>query len=193
MRHYCITLAGIAVAVIAIPGTALADDVPFDEIRVGVYKHDASILGHQKERGEDINVEILFTSPVVLEKIASPRPNLGGLVNTAGQTDQLYTGLTWTWDFLQDVLTGGDGFYLEGTLGISLHNGNISVSEPADTQQDKSLGSRVLFREDVDIGYRFTPRWSLAISYNHISNANLAKRNEGLNDFGVRVGFKFDK
>jgi lipid A 3-O-deacylase len=191
MHHYCITLAGIAAAVIAIPATALADDVAFDEIRLGMYKHDVSILGHQKEKGEDVGVEILFTSPAVLEKIASPRPIIGGLVNTAGQTDQLYTGLTWTWDFLQDVLTGGDGFYLEGTLGFGLHNGSLSVSEPADSQQDKSLGSRVLFREDVDIGYRFTPRWSLAISYNHISNANLANRNEGLNDFGVRVGFKF--
>ena len=29
------------------------------------------------------------------------------------------------------------------------------------------------------------------MSYNHISNADLGERNEGLNDIGVRFGIKF--
>jgi|HubBroStandDraft_1064217.scaffolds.fasta_scaffold00142_37 lipid A 3-O-deacylase len=192
MRPSCFALAGFtAVLVAAAPGIARADDGLFSEFRLGVYDHDASILGHQKETGEDIGAEILFTSPDIFEIIGSPRPILGGLVNTAGQTDQLYSGLTWTWTFVHDVLREGDGFYVEGTEGPGLNNGHINVTNPFESQHEKSLGSNVLFREDVDLGYRFTSRLSIAVSYNHISNADLATRNEGLNDIGARVGFKF--
>jgi len=192
MRPSRFALAGIAVALAAaIPGAARADDGVFDEFRLGVFEHDASVLGHQKESGEDIGAELLFTSPSLLEIIGSPRPVIGALFNTAGQTDQAYAGLTWTWDFLHNVLMTGDGFYVEGTLGGGVNNGHINVTDPYESQHEKSLGSNVLFREDIDLGYRFTPRWSLALSYNHISNADLATRNEGLNDIGVRLGMKF--
>jgi lipid A 3-O-deacylase len=192
MRQSCFAFAGIAVALAAaFPGAARADGGFLDELRLGVYEHDASVLGHQKEHGEDIGGELLFTSPSLLEIIWSPRPVIGVLVNTAGQTDQAYGGLTWTWDFLHNVLMNGDGFYVEGTLGGGVNNGKINVTDPYESQHEKSLGSNVLFREDIDLGYRFTPRWSVAISYNHISDADLAFRNEGLNDIGVRVGMKF--
>lgn len=192
MRHSSIVIAGIAAAVAAaLPVAARADGGFIDEVRLGVYDHDASILGHQKETGADIGAEILFTSPEFLSAIWSPRPVVGGLVNTSGETDQAYGGLTWTWDFAQNVLWNGDGFYVEGTLGGGWNDGKINVTAPIESQHRKSLGSNALFREDVDLGYRFTPRWSLAISYNHISDADLALRNEGLNDIGVRVGMKF--
>jgi lipid A 3-O-deacylase len=197
MRPSRSVLRGIAVALAAassaaLPGAAHADDGGIvDEFRLGVYEHDASILGHQKETGADIGAELLFTSPAFLQAIWSPRPVIGGLVNTSGETDQAYGGLTWTWDFASNVLRDGDGFYVEGTLGGGWNDGKINVSAPLESQQRKSLGSNALFREDLDIGYHITPRWSLAVSYNHISNADLAERNEGLNDIGVRVGLKF--
>jgi lipid A 3-O-deacylase len=190
MRISRSSLIGLAILLQGLPALARADDGLIDEFRLGVFEHDASILGHQKETGADIGAEILFSSPGLLEIIGSPRPVIGGLVNTSSETDQAYAGLTWTWDFVSDLLWDGDGLYVEGTLGGGWNDGVISATV-AESQRRKSLGSNVLFREDVDLGYRITPVWSIAISYNHISNADLATRNEGLNDIGVRVGMKF--
>ena len=192
MRRTSVAVATLAVALAAaIPGVARADGGLIDEFKVAAYEHDASVFGHQKETGADVGGEILFTSPDFLEIIGSPRPILGGVVNSAGQTSQVYTGLTFTYDFLENFLSTGDGFFVEGTLGGGLNDGKINVTDPVQSQREKSLGSNVLFREDADIGYRFTPRLSIALSYNHISNADLATRNEGINDIGVRFGIKF--
>jgi lipid A 3-O-deacylase len=192
MRFSHLLLAA-GVAVLALPGMAKADAFGFlDEVKAGVYEHDASVFGHQKETGADIGAEFLFTSPSFLSLIGSPRPMVGGLVNTSGQTDQAYGGLTWTWDFVHSVLRTGDAFYVEGSLGGGWNDGKINVNgNTPEAEKRKSLGSNVLFREDVDLGYRITSTYSIAVSYNHISNADLGVRNEGLNDIGVRLGVKF--
>jgi lipid A 3-O-deacylase len=187
MPNFARLSCALAVVIVGSAATAHADGF-IDEARIGVYEHDASVLGHQKERGEDIGAEILFPP---FDFLWSPRLAIGGLVNTQGQTDQAYVGLTWTWNFWQGVLWSGDGFYAEGTLGGGWNDGLINVTDPVLSQQRKSLGSNVLFREDIDLGYRINSIWSVALSYNHISNADLASRNEGLNDVGVRLGMKF--
>lgn len=176
-------------ALLALPLAARADGL-IDEVRLGVYDHDASFLGHQKETGADIGLEMLFASPALLEVIWSPRPIVGAMINTAGQTDQAYAGLAWTWDFAHGLLTADDGFYVEFSEAAGWNDGLISAP-PSEQQTRKSLGSNILFREDLDLGYRLDPRWSIALSYNHISNADLATRNEGLNDVGLRVGYRF--
>jgi lipid A 3-O-deacylase len=158
------------------------------EARFGVYEHDASVLGHQKETGADLGLEFLF-QPVDL--LFGARPIIGGLANTSGETNQVYVGATWTWDFLSNIVQEGDGLYVEGTLGGGWNDGEINVTDPYESQHRKSLGSHFLFREDVDLGYHITPVWSVALSYNHISDADLAVRNEGLNDIGLRIGMKF--
>ena len=192
MRFSHLFLAG-GVAALALSGQAKADAYGFlDEARIGVFEHDASVLGHQKETGADVGLEFLFDSPQFLTIIGSPRPIIGGLANTSGQTDQAYTGLTWTWDFIHNVLHQGDAFYVEGTLGGGWNDGKINVNGATpEGEKRKSLGSNILFREDVDIGYHITSVYSVALSYNHISNADLGERNEGINDIGVRFGIKF--
>ncbi|HVJ50898.1 MAG TPA: acyloxyacyl hydrolase [Aliidongia sp.] len=191
MRRPLIALATLAMTAAA-PSLAHADDLKIvDELRFGVYEHDASVFGHQKESGADIGNEVLFTSPSFLSVIWSPRPILGFLENTNGTTSQYYGGLTWTWNFATDVLRSDDAFYVEITEGPGFNGGKTNVTDPLEQQTRKSLGSHWLFREDLDIGYRLTPQWSIAFSYNHISNADLASRNEGLNNIGGRIGFKF--
>jgi lipid A 3-O-deacylase len=179
----------VLTSALATPSVGRADGF-IDEVRLGVYEHDISLFGHQKESGIDTGAEILFPSPDFLSLIGGPRPVIGGLVNSKGETDQAYLGLTWTWDFWHGAFKDDDGFYVEGTLGGGWNDG-LSAAPPAEAQTRKSLGSSILFREDVDIGYRLTPSWSIALSYNHISNADLGNRNEGLNDLGGRIGFKF--
>ena len=81
----------------------------------------------------------------------------------------------------------GDGFFGYFSEGGSVNDGKISTTNPA----RKSLGSHVLFKEGLDLGYQFNDVISLAAFVDHISNAGLANRNEGLTSAGMRVGYKF--
>jgi lipid A 3-O-deacylase len=156
-----------------------------DEMRAGVFYHDAGIFGGQKEDGPDLNLELRFVSPEFLSAIWSPRPHLGVHGNLAGDTSQLYFGLTWS--FMLWPTGGADGLFLDASLGGSAHNGKLDTTDP----DRKSLGSRVLFRESLELGYRFGEVHSISVMLDHISNANLADRNEGLDNLGVRYGLKF--
>ena len=156
-----------------------------DEFRVGVLAHDVGVVGGSVEDGPDINAEVRFVSPQFLSAIWSPRPHLGVDANVAGDTSQLYFGLTW--EFMLWSTGGADGLFIDASLGGAVHNGKLDTIEV----DRKSLGSRVLFRESLELGYRFAEIHSLSFMLDHISNANLADRNEGLDNFGIRYGMKF--
>jgi lipid A 3-O-deacylase len=174
-----------ALALLAAPGTASAQLV--DEVRLGVLAHDIGLFGGNAEDGADLNAEVRFVSPSFLRWAFSPRPHLGVSINTAGATDQVYFGLTWTATLFRDVIVRGDGLFVELALGGAVHDGEIDTTRP----DRKSLGSRVLFREAFEIGWAFTPSQSISFMLDHMSNANLAERNEGLDNFGIRYGLKF--
>ena len=53
------------------------------------------------------------------------------------------------------------------------------------------LGSTFLFRESLELGYQINPVVSVSAILDHISNANLAKRNAGITNAGARFGVKF--
>lgn len=150
------------------------------ELRLGVFDHDISFLGHSKEGGADINAEALFDSPDFLKPIWAPRPHLGLSVNTQGDTSQIYAGLTWTYAPIQKV-------FVDFSFGGSVNNGKRDTLEIG----RKSLGFHVLFRESLSLGYRIDDHNSISIAFDHESNANLASRNEGLNNLGIRWGYRF--
>ena len=174
-----------ALALLAVPGAASAQLV--DEVRLGVLAHDIGLFGGNAEDGVDLNAEVRFVSPSFLRWAFSPRPHLGVSINTNGATDQVYFGLTWTATLFRDVIVRGDGLFVELALGGAVHDGKIDTIRT----DRKSLGSRVLFREAFEIGWAFTPSQSISLMFDHVSNANLADRNEGLDNFGVRYGMKF--
>lgn len=151
-----------------------------DEIRLGLSDHDISFLGHGKEDGVDGVAELLFESPDLLEAIWSPRPHVGVAVNSAGDTSQLYAGLSWTFEPVQHLM-------FEFSLGGAVHDGHLSSSDP----NEKQLGSRVLFRESISLGYRIDERNTVMVTFDHESNANLADHNAGLNNLGLRWGYRF--
>jgi lipid A 3-O-deacylase len=159
---------------------AVAADEVISELKVGVMSHDVSVLGSNEEQGVDVNAQILFASPEFLSAIWSPRPHLGLDINTAGDTSQLYLGLTWRWQPFEFPLWGAF------STGGSVHTGKTGKST-----SDKELGSRVLFRQALEIGYDLDDQWSTSVYFSHISNANLADENEGLNNLGLRIGFRF--
>lgn len=151
-----------------------------DEIRLGLSVHDISFLGHGKEDGVDVVGEALFQSPAFLAELWAPRPHLGVAVNTVGDTSQAYAGLTWSFTPLERM-------FVEFSLGGAVHDGKLNG---AGTDR-KQLGSRVLFRESLALGFRIDDRNSVMVVFDHESNANLADHNEGLNNLGVRWGYRF--
>lgn len=173
-----------------LPVPAVAQVPYVDEMKVGVLSHDVGFLGHHVESGEDINLEVLFTSPTFLDVIGSPRPHLGGDINTDGKTSDGYFGLTWGIMLLQNLFQPGDGIFANGSLGGAVHDGSplTGAQQPPGR---KLLGSRILFRESAELGYAITPRVNVSAFLEHISNANLAPRNAGITSAGARLGFKF--
>jgi lipid A 3-O-deacylase len=158
-----------------------------DEVKLGVLAHDIRFLSDHIEHGTDINVEVLFPSPAFLRVLWAPRPHLGLSINTAGATNYAYAGLTWRSRPWCRLLTLPEGLFIAGSLGGGIHDGHLN-SGPLDR---KVLGSRLLFRESVEAGYQLTRLVSLSVMLDHLSNADLAAHNQGLTNFGARIGVTF--
>ncbi len=150
------------------------------EIRFGVFVHDQGPFSRNEEDGVDFNFELLFTSPAILEGMWSPRPHFGATVNGSGDTSQVYLGLTWEWPFGRD-------WYLDFSLGGAAHDGKTKTNRI----DRKELGCRVLFRESIELGYRLGTRHAISAFLDHLSNANICDKNEGLESLGVRYGYRF--
>ncbi len=150
------------------------------EIRFGALIHDEGPFSRNEEDGYDGNMELLFTSPDILDVIWSPRPHIGFNANSDGDTSQAYLGLTWEWDFWDDAFAGF-------SFGGAVHDGEKTTDELG----TKELGCHVLFRESVTAGYRFFDNHALMFHLDHISNAKICSQNEGLENFGIRYGYRF--
>jgi lipid A 3-O-deacylase len=179
-------LAAVALSAAA-PATVAAQSQPVDEFKFGVLAHDVGLFGTPVETGSDINFEMLFTPPEFFRFIGSPRPHLGGSLNTAGNTNTGYFGLTWGITLIQNLFGWGGGLFVNGSLGGALQDGFTNNAPP----DRKKLGSTALFRESVELGYQLTPNLSVSGFVDHMSNANLAPHNAGITDAGARLGFKF--
>jgi lipid A 3-O-deacylase len=176
----------VAVAFVGL-GPVAAQTRIIDEVKAGVMAHDITLGGKHVENGADINGEVLFVSPSFLDIIGAPRPHLGGWVNTQGNTDAAYFGLTWGLPLFKSIVGATDALTIYGSLGGAVHDG-YEDSAPAGR---KKLGSPVLFRESIELGYQITPVYSISAMVDHISNANLGSHNAGITNAGARVGIKF--
>ncbi len=152
------------------------------EIRFAVLSHDVDDLwsGDRREGGIDWNAEVIFHREGWSLLGGSVRPQLGVSVNDQGDTSKAYAGLLW------EIEASWGGFFATG-VGAALHNGELDTDDP----DRKELGSRVLFRIPIELGVRIGEHHRLAIAFDHVSNANLANENEGLDTLGLRYGYKF--
>lgn len=171
----------------AVPSMAAAQASPVDEFKFGVLAHDIGLFDHHVETGSDVNFELLFTPPEALRAIGSPRPDVGGSLNTAGGTSSGYFGLTWGITLIQNLFGWGHSVFLDGSLGGAVQGGYTDEAPP----DRKKLGSTLLARESLELGYQLTPSVSVSGFLDHMSNANLATHNAGLTNAGARLGFKF--
>jgi len=165
----------------------------FSEIRAGVLKHAVSMIGNTtKETGIDGNVEVLFGSPGWLEWAWSPRPHIGASFNTSStNTDLAYSGLTWEWKPRKS-------FFFDFSFGFAVHNGELAYDSnsdepfPEDAGRHREFGCRWLFRESLEAGWIFAKRHALSLMWAHYSHGGIcADQNEGLDNAGVRYGYRF--
>jgi lipid A 3-O-deacylase len=191
--------AGIAVALALSPAVLRAQSVTnltFGEIKFGAAAHDVHFLGG-KEHGVDFNPEVIMPSPVAdawaatlpayLRWLVQPRPTFGAEINSSRYTDQFYFGAKWSWMLANNILQPGDGFSAGIFFGGAANDGEIVTSKP----DRKSLGSHILFREELELGYWINPVVQISAFFDHVSNAGFAKQNQSINDVGARLGFRF--
>ena len=152
------------------------------ELKAGVLIHDVGVFGRSEEdTNANLNGEILFNlKGRVWRRLLAPRPHVGVEINTGGDTSQAYTGLTWDFNLL------GNGFG-RWSMGAAVHDGKLRSNK----LDEKELGSRVLFRFVLEFGLRMTEHHNVSILLSHISNGGIKDENEGIDNFGVRYGYRF--
>ena len=173
-----------AAAALCAPGIAAAS--PFDEVRGGVFIQGLGPFGPDQEDGIGINGELLLNPLNGLAAIGAPRPHVGVSVATDEYaTSQVYAGLTWEQHFTPRL-------FINGGLGVAVHDGEVDFNPPDPLLSERSyLGCRALFRLSADLGYMMTDRLSASVHVDHISNAGLCSENEGLDNTGFRLGYRF--
>jgi len=185
-----IVVGGGAAAVVG-GSVAQAQEFGISEIRAGIFAHKVTggFLPFDPNRWiglgqiEDINVEILFSSPdnEFFRWLGSPRPRLGASFNIRGVESMANLGLTWQAQVFDTP------FFVEGTFGVAVTNGALSgVVAPL-----SNFGCPVGFYEAASIGINVDENISVMITYEHTSNLNLCSPNDGLSNLGIRFGYKF--
>ncbi len=151
-----------------------------DEIRIGALAHDLET--NDNEEGWDVNAELLLhrlgpRTGDPLDILLSPRPHVGVQINTSGDTNLGYFGLTWDAWLTDDV-------FIEGSFGGAVHDG------PTGDSSD-SFGCAVNFRESAALGVALSPQWNLLATVSHMSNGGLCDENQGLTSAGVQLGYRW--
>lgn len=165
--------------------SAVAAETIFDELRFGT---SASISGGSTHESGIFPSATIFFDPLSSgsavtwqQSILEPRLYLGASIGTGDGVDQVYGGLSWTADIT-------DRFFVELGLGGTVHNGDLDTGGA----NRPDLGCRLLFREQVAVGFRMTDNWQLLATADHSSHANLCDGpNDGLSHAGLAVGYKF--
>lgn len=171
---------------------AASDPVNSFEARLGVFAHGIGGVerGTYDLNGEVVSPRLGSVSQAGLWSFLIPRVHLGGSLNLGNRTSFAYTGLLWT-------IPVWDRFFVEGFIGPAIHDGSFGP-----TATRAGLGCPVLFHAGASAGYRFTRQWSVLATFEHLSNGrelfgincgtNVGPgRNQGLNNYGLRIGYSF--
>lgn len=192
MQTKMVGLAAMGAALMLAP-TAYAD---VNELHVGVMDHNICVVNCKnanKEDGPNIEAQLTFDSPDFLDWALSPRPYLLASLNTAGDTSFAGVGLEWRWDF-------AEGWALQPGIGYVVHDGetenpyaNGTPEAAAFAEQHVQYGSRDLFRTSLGLTRDLPGPWEAQVLYEHLSHGQILGngRNQGTDELGVRLGYRF--
>lgn len=193
------------------------------EVRIGANFHDIDWTGagsgSDKERSAALNGEIVFEEPEFLKWALSPQPYIGGAVNLGGETSYGGGGLLWRQTFAKNFyIDFSFGLVVhDGTIEVEPSSIVQSVIDDASVEDgftpeqraqfemdladfrnrqetEIDYGSRILFREQIAIGYRWSDEWSTHVFVEHLSHGNILvsdRPNEGLDTLGLRASYHF--
>jgi len=163
------------------------------EVRLGLLSHDIHFPNRKKfrapnpfenryESGVNINPEVVFVSPDILDVLWAPRPHVGVSANANSDTSYAYSGFGWDTSWANDV-------FLEGFWGLAVHDGKLTDGNP-----DKiEFGSKVLFRLGGELGWRWDGHNGVSVIWEHMSNAGVIdEKNQGIDSMGVRYSYRFN-
>lgn len=180
MRSIVLFCLNLLVVAIGTPAASAAG------LRVGALQHDTDFGGSRRESGTDVNLEWLG-DPLPVASIwhgyAGPpiRPFAGYSGHMAGDaTDEAYGG------GVVEMLPGSE-YEANLGLGLALHDGKLARDEP----DRNALGQRILFYSSLELG-RFWGAHGLFLYFQHSSNGILSGPNDGINNLGVRYGYRFN-
>ncbi|MEA2937456.1 MAG: lipid 3-O-deacylase [Alphaproteobacteria bacterium] len=157
------------------------------ELRLGLFAHG---VGGVEKGTLDINPELvlprLWFGKAEWWNVLVPRPHLGASVNLSGRTSAVYAGLLWS-------VPVTDRWFVEAFGDRAIHDGRLTDGERFNRL---SMGCRQLFHVGASVGYAFAPQWAAILTFDHLSNGNSlfgidCPRNQGTNNYGVRVGYQF--
>ncbi len=145
-------------------------------LRGGVLSHSTGPVSNGQEHGVDVHIEAAFNDIFLNGYYA-----LGMDLSTQGETSFVYTGLSWEGRFFRRV-------HLGGFLGLGLHDGELDGNR----DDRRLLGTRVLFRTAVEVGWYVDDVWCLSFMYDHYSNLGIGDvRNQGNDNMGLRLSYDF--
>ena len=196
-------------AVAACAAMAVAAPTLAGEAFVGVYKHDVTFLGNAvglgaagREDGVDLHLGYRTNKIQGLRWLGKPQVHAMISINSENTSNFVAAGFDWKIN-----LGKPGGFYLRPGMGLAYTDGAAGlppVNQPGISQAeiDRRLylyyhridfGSQVLFEPELALGYDINDSWSAELSYVHLSNGQIFHqgKNQGLDDAGVRLVYKF--
>lgn len=205
------TVRGIALALAAAFGLAGAlqpATARADEVFVGVYGHDVTFIGDlvglgAAGREDGIDVHLGYrTGPIeALKFIWKPQAHAFVSVNSENTSNFVAAGLSWRiplWSQKAYFRPGIGLAYTDGKTGLPPANAPGLTAAERDRRTQLyytriDFGSNVLFEPEFALGYDLSPRVAIEASYTHLSNGQIFHKgkNQGLDDAGVRLVYKF--
>ncbi|KQY29397.1 deacylase [Caulobacter sp. Root1455] len=196
--------AAAACAAVAVAAPAFAG-----EAFIGVYKHDVTFVGNAvglgaagREDGVDVHLGYRTNKIESLRWLGKPQVHAMLSVNSENTSNFVAAGFDWKIN-----LGKPGGFYLRPGMGLAYTDGKAGLppaNAPNLTPEERArrtelyytridFGSKVLFEPELALGYDFNDHWSGELSYVHLSNGQVFHqgKNQGLDDAGVRLVYKF--
>ncbi len=167
-----------------------------ESVHIGVLAHNICVTdckNADKEDGPVVELQADWGSPDFLNWFGSPTPYAVASLNVSGATSFVGAGLEWRWEF-------ADGWALEPGVGYVIHNGETNLPYPTGspeaatfTEEHVLLGSRDLFRTSLGLTHELSGPWEAQVFFSHLSHGQILGngRNQGMDQAGVRIGYRF--
>jgi lipid A 3-O-deacylase len=174
------------------------------KVAFGILLHDVGPISDQRENGVDPNWELQFNRPEWKwwRWVGSPFPMVGATPNFNGDTSAFYVGIAYEFSLSNDFtdeLTYNltKTLWASGGVSAAVHTGPLHKNETdCKVDNDCGFGYRVIPRIYVEFGSYFRKDHGLSLFLDHMSRRGVGsakKQNEGIDHFGIRYHFIFNK